>query len=66
MFQGDAKQIVDAVNSVAEDLSSCGHIISDIKLLLLSFQSWSFTHVKRFANQVAHHLANVLYVYRMM
>ncbi|KAG7944799.1 hypothetical protein I3843_15G122600 [Carya illinoinensis] len=49
--------IVDAINSTSKDLSSCGHIISDIKLSLLSFDYWSLTQVKKVANQVAHYLA---------
>ncbi|XP_059456501.1 uncharacterized protein LOC132186539 [Corylus avellana] len=56
-FEGDAKSVIDSVNSEAKDCSWMGHIIEDIKLELRVFQQWKLTFTRREGNQVAHLLA---------
>ncbi|XP_059461774.1 uncharacterized protein LOC132190739 [Corylus avellana] len=56
-FEGDAKAVVDAVNSAEEDRSKVGHIIEDIKSEVQSFVRWKMTFIRREGNNVAHVLA---------
>lgn len=56
-LEGDAKGVVDAVNSGNVDTSWLGHVIEDIKLELNSLAHWKFTFVRRKGNQIAHCLA---------
>ena len=56
-IEGDAKSVVDAVNSVDVDKSWLGHVIEDIKMELKSLAHWKMAFVKREGNQVAHNLA---------
>ncbi|XP_059459795.1 uncharacterized protein LOC132189203 [Corylus avellana] len=56
-FEGDAKSMIDSVNSVETDNSWMGHIIEDIKLELRAFQQWQPTFIRRKGNQVVHLLA---------
>ncbi|XP_059446805.1 uncharacterized protein LOC132178381 [Corylus avellana] len=56
-FEGDAKAVIDAVNSKEKDSCWMGHIIEDIKLELQVFQRWQLTFIRREGNNVAHLLA---------
>ncbi|XP_042958157.1 uncharacterized protein LOC122293732 [Carya illinoinensis] len=57
IFEGDSKLVVSGINSGTEDWSTAGLIFLDIKKLLLSYHTWSFRHVPRQINVVAHTLA---------
>jgi ribonuclease HI len=56
-LEGDAKTVVDAVNSSEEDKSWLGHLFEDIKGELSSFDGWKMSFVRRKGNHVAHGLA---------
>jgi hypothetical protein len=56
-LEGDAKIVVDAVNSNEEDRSWVGHLFEDIKGELSSFDGWRMSFVRRDGNDVAHKLA---------
>jgi hypothetical protein len=56
-IEGNAKSMIDSVNSVETDSSWIGHIVEDIKLELRAFQQWQLTFTRREGNQVAHLLA---------
>jgi hypothetical protein len=53
-FEGDAKSIVDSVNSELVDSSWMGHVIEDIKVEIQVFYQWQFSFVGREGNKVAH------------
>jgi ribonuclease HI len=57
--EGDAKLIVEAVNSGNEDSSMRGHLIADIRVFLRDFQVWKVEHVSREGNKAAHILARM-------
>jgi hypothetical protein len=56
-LEGDAKIVVDAMNSSEEDRSWLGHLFEDIKGELSSFDGWKMSFVRRDGNHVAHKLA---------
>jgi ribonuclease HI len=57
IFEGDATNIVDAMNSNNPCDYSYGHFVEDIKPGLGSMENCSFVHVKREANLAAHTIA---------
>jgi ribonuclease HI len=57
IFEGDALQIVNAVNDPLQCDSSFGHFVEDVKWVLWSFNSYVFQHVGREANYAAHGIA---------
>ena len=57
IFEGDALLVVNAVKNKCDGGSPMFHIFSDINRMCLSFESLSFSHVKRAGNCVAHLLA---------
>ena len=57
VFEGDSKSITNAINSGTPCYSSYGHILDDVKALVMNFVSPSFIHVKRQGNAVADKLA---------
>lgn len=57
IVEGDALQIVQAINKGGDQFSDCSSIISDCLELLPLFSTYSFQHVKRSCNRVAHSLA---------
>ena len=59
VFEGDFESITMAINSGNPCFSSYGHILDDVKALVLNFVSVSFLHVKRQGNVVADKLAKV-------
>jgi ribonuclease HI len=57
ILEGDALQIVAAVQTDSQHWSRFGHIVDGIKLGLSQLRSWQINHVKRDANSAAHVLA---------
>ncbi|KAF5476840.1 hypothetical protein F2P56_003534 [Juglans regia] len=57
ILEGDAKIVVDEVNSDSGKWTSVGMIIQDIRNKLGLMQQWSVKHVPRNLNNVAHLLA---------
>jgi ribonuclease HI len=57
-FEGDAKIVVDSVNSGMMDTGWMGHLIADIKLEIQAFDEWQLSFIGREGNKVAHLLAN--------
>lgn len=53
-MQGDAKIVVDAMNTVEENFTRYGHLVEDIKLFTRGPAVWKMQYVKRDFNQVAH------------
>jgi ribonuclease HI len=58
-LEGDAKTIVDAVNSNEEDWSNIGHLVDDIRSEVRNLPQWTMNHVCRESNQAAHVMAKV-------
>ncbi|XP_042965938.1 uncharacterized protein LOC122299618 [Carya illinoinensis] len=56
-FEGDAQNIVNAVNTETEDMSRYGSVIEDVKNLLKGRKKWRVSFVFREANEAAHVLA---------
>ena len=56
-FEGDASVIIAALEDPSANLTSYGNIISDTQAEVGTLQWFSFSHVKRKANEVAHVLA---------
>lgn len=57
IFEGDSATIISAVSQGTSRLSSFGNIVDDVRLLLPSFSSVSFSHVNRSGNKVGDALA---------
>uniref|UniRef100_A0A2N9HZK5 Reverse transcriptase domain-containing protein n=1 Tax=Fagus sylvatica TaxID=28930 RepID=A0A2N9HZK5_FAGSY len=53
-FEGDSQTIVAALNDPKPSLAPFGLLITDAKVLASKLQSFSFSHVKRQGNQLAH------------
>ncbi|XP_040987840.1 uncharacterized protein LOC121235562 [Juglans microcarpa x Juglans regia] len=53
-FEGDAKVVVDAVNSNNEDNSWLGQMTEDMQQMMKRNQAWSLKFVFRSANKAAH------------
>ncbi|KAK2978561.1 hypothetical protein RJ640_006680 [Escallonia rubra] len=60
-MEGDAKLIINALNSSEENLSAIGGIIDDVKRIAHCFDSCTFQHIKRSGNEAAHGLAKFAY-----
>jgi ribonuclease HI len=58
-LEGDAKNVVDALNSIDANWSKISHIVEDAKILLQKFTSWEVTFVNCEANFGAHNLAKL-------
>ncbi|XP_059441991.1 uncharacterized protein LOC132174335 [Corylus avellana] len=58
-LEGDAKVVVDAVNSLLLDKSATGLLTEDLCIALCSFSSWELGYVRREGNKVAHILASL-------
>jgi ribonuclease HI len=56
-FEGDAKTVVEAINSTDVDWSSWGHLVADVHMELQELYQWKCTHVRRDGNLAAHTLA---------
>lgn len=59
ILEGDARAIVEAVNSEDTNWSKIGHLVMDIKTLLQGFAQWQIQAVGRAANNVAHTVARL-------
>ncbi|XP_042982649.1 uncharacterized protein LOC122311907 [Carya illinoinensis] len=57
ILEGDAQQVVKAIQDCSEIGNSAGIIIRDIKQLLTMQHSWSFNFTPRTCNLAAHNLA---------
>ncbi|KAF5462683.1 hypothetical protein F2P56_018670 [Juglans regia] len=57
ILEGDALQVIQAINSRSENWSSTGMIMEDVKGQLSTFESWSAIHIRREGNKAAHELA---------
>jgi ribonuclease HI len=56
-FEGDAKGVVDGINSAEADRGWIGQVIADIKLAIQVFEDWKVSFIRREDNQVANSLA---------
>ncbi|XP_062147743.1 uncharacterized protein LOC133856702 [Alnus glutinosa] len=54
ILKGDAKQVVEDVNSASLNLNAAGHFVDGIKKEILGLRHASVVHVGREANNVAH------------
>ena len=59
IFEGDAKQIILAINSEQPCMSSYGHLVDGAVFGVGGLGNSRFSHVKREANCVAHGLAKL-------
>ena len=50
-FMGDAKTVIDAVNSEVPDWSRMGHLINDIRELLQDLSLWKMSYISREHNR---------------
>ena len=53
IFEGDAKQLIQAVNSLAPCNSNYGHLVEDIQCELMAFSNSSFNFIFRDGNFAA-------------
>jgi ribonuclease HI len=58
-LKGDAKVVVEVVNSKIFDDSCRGHLTEDIRTMLLHLSCWEIGYVRRVENKVAHVLARL-------
>jgi ribonuclease HI len=56
-FEGDSTQVITALQCQDNNYTSYGHLIAETQNKTLSLQSFTFEHVGRSANSVAHVLA---------
>jgi ribonuclease HI len=56
-FKDDSQIVVIALNDTHPSLASFGLLIEDAKVLARKLQQFSFSHVKRQGNRLAHALA---------
>ncbi|XP_042972840.1 uncharacterized protein LOC122304646 [Carya illinoinensis] len=57
ILEGDALNVVNAINGVGEHWGQAGIVIADIQEILNCFNAWSVAFSHRSTNQVAHVLA---------
>lgn len=55
-FEGDSQRVITATNNQVPSKTLFGHVIEEIWLLADAFQKFSFRHVHREGNQLAHSL----------
>ncbi|KAF5458381.1 hypothetical protein F2P56_022412 [Juglans regia] len=58
-FEGDSKELIEAVMSDEEEDSRWGHIVEDIKQLRHQYNNWKVVFNYRESNEVAHNLAKM-------
>jgi ribonuclease HI len=58
ILEGDAKQVIDEVNSATPNLNAAGHFVEGITAEIQGLRVASMVHVGREANSAAHCLAN--------
>jgi ribonuclease HI len=59
VFEGDSLLVVTAVKKEEPCWSDYGQLVEDTKSLLSSFSFVEFQHIRRDANQAAHHMAKM-------
>jgi ribonuclease HI len=59
VFEGDAKVVVDGINSAEVDKGWMGHVLADIKHELSALEGWRVQFVRREDNTAAHLLAQM-------
>jgi ribonuclease HI len=57
ILEGDALQVVKAVNCPSRNWSRFGQLVEDTRMVIHSFSSWRVSHISRVANSAAHGLA---------
>ena len=63
IFEGDALQVIKAIDMEVPCMCSYGHVIESIREELHRFEKASFIHVNREANYAAHELAKLATTY---
>ena len=58
-MEGDATNVVAALNSRGQNWSRTGHLIEDARVLLERFTTWDIHYVGRSANFAAHNIAKL-------
>jgi hypothetical protein len=61
ILEGDALEVVQALNREDFLCGRYGAFINDARCLLQQVQNWKVCHVKRVANEVAHKLAKLAF-----
>jgi hypothetical protein len=61
ILEGDALEVVQAMNREEFSCGRYGALINDAKILLQQVQHWKVRHVKRAANAAAHRLAKLAF-----
>lgn len=56
ILEGDASDVVNALNQEGSSMGLQGQIINDAKMLLNSGHQWKIQHIRRIANGAAHQL----------
>ncbi|KAK9090303.1 hypothetical protein Sjap_023480 [Stephania japonica] len=59
IFELDAKNVIDRLKGPDGDESELGQLLKDCKLILSMHTNWSYTHVPRQVNEIAHRLARL-------
>ena len=70
-LKGDAKEVVDAINSQNDNWSHFGHIVADVRFKLCMFSRWQCGFVNQAANSAVYGLAkmaikcviNIIWIY---
>nr|POF21602.1 hypothetical protein CFP56_24727 [Quercus suber] len=57
VLEGDSANVINTLKSEEKSLSTYGHILSSAKSMLVPNSCVSFSHVRRFGNNVAYNLA---------
>ena len=57
ILEGDSLGLIKALKAKDHNLSPCGLLVEDVKLVANSFVNLSYSHIKRNGNSVAHNLA---------
>jgi ribonuclease HI len=63
IFEGDALEIIQALTRDGDCWASYGQILNEIKSELLQQHGWCFQYVNRAANDVAHKLARLAFLF---
>jgi ribonuclease HI len=58
-MEGDAKNVMDALNSKKENWSRMRHLVAGARTLLNGFNNWDINYVRRNVNFAAHHIAKM-------
>lgn len=64
-LEGDAKVVVDAINSLGLDQSRLGHVVEDVRVDVYALSPRQFTFVKRDGNHATHTLSKFAVQYAL-